>query len=103
MSSSFHIVVLPSAKSDIQLAIDWYESSQIGLGKRFKKEIVIAIDSVLHPVKAYRPVYMSLSRVFVNKFPYVIYFKIDTDGNRLIVYAVLHEKQNRENVLKKRM
>lgn len=85
------------------LATDWYESSQIGLGKRFKKEIVIAIDSALHPVKAYGPVYMSLSRVFVNKFPYVIYFRIDADRNRLIVYAILHEKQNRKNILKKRV
>ena len=77
--------------------------ARLALVKDLKKEIVIAIDSVLHPVKAYGPVYMSLSRVFVNKFPYVIYFKIDTDRNRLIVYAVLHEKQNKENVLKKRM
>jgi plasmid stabilization system protein ParE len=103
LSSLLHIVVLPSAKSDIKLAADWYESNQIGLGKKFKSEIFIAFDSILHPAKGYGPVYMGLSRMFVNNFPYVIYFRPDTKRNRIVVYAVLHEKQHRQVILEKRV
>ncbi len=71
--------------------------------ENFKKKIITAIDSILNPQKGYGPVYLSLSRVFVEKFPYVIYFKMDVARNRLVVYAVLNEKQNREDVLKKRV
>jgi plasmid stabilization system protein ParE len=41
------IIFLPSAKSDIQSAVNWYEKQQPGLGKRFKKQIIGAIDSIL--------------------------------------------------------
>lgn len=100
---SFEIVILPSAKSDIESAINWYESRNAGLGKRFLQQVIKAIDSLLDPRKGYGVVYMSLSRVFVKDFPYVIYFKTDSTKNRIVIYAILSEKQNREDVLEKRV
>jgi plasmid stabilization system protein ParE len=100
---ALHTVILSSAKSDIQSASDWYESRQVGLGKQFKQEIIQAIDSILDSRKGYGPVYLNLSRVFVKKFPYVIYFKIDSTRNRVVVYAILNEKQNREAMLRDRI
>lgn len=87
---SFHIVILPSAKSDIQRAAIWYEGKEIGLGKKLKYQIVKAIDLIGDPVRGYAPVYMNLSRVFVEKFPYIIYFKSDERRQRIVVYALLH-------------
>jgi len=46
---------------------------------------------------------MSLSRIFVKDFPYVVYFKTDSTKNRIVIYAVLSEKQNREDALEKRV
>lgn len=99
---ALHTVILSAAKSDIQSAYDWYESRQVGLGKQFKQEIIQAIDSIPDSRKGYGPVYLNLSRVFVKKFPYVIYFKIDFTRNRVVVYAILNEKQNREDILQDR-
>ncbi len=99
---AFQIIVLPSAKSDIQSSADWYESQQSGLGKKFKHQIVKAIDGIGHPVKGYGLVHKNLSRVFVEKFPYCIYFTVDNIEQQIIIHAVLHEKQNRESVLVKR-
>lgn len=96
-------VILPSAKSDIQSAFGGYESQQTGLGRKFRDQMIKAIDSLLDTRKDYGPVYMSLCRVFVKRFPYVIYFKTDSPRHRVIVYAVLHEKQNRDEILKKRI
>jgi len=45
------LVLLPSAKSDLQSAVDWYEKRQIGLGHRFKLEVINAIDSLDNPIK----------------------------------------------------
>ena len=96
------LVVLPFAKSDIQHAFEWYESKQFDLGKKFKVQVVKSIDTLLDSRRDFGSIYMGLSRVFVKKFPYVVYFRKDPKRNRLVIYAVLHEKQNRE-ILKQRI
>jgi len=98
----FVIVVLPSAKSDLQSAADWYEKKKFGLGKRFSEEIIKAIDSIDNPVKEYGSAFLNLSRIFVKHFPYIIYFRKDLSRQRIIVYAILHDKQDRELILKER-
>ena len=90
-------------KSDIQLSAKWYEKQQQGPGKRFKQQISGSIEGIINPQIGYGTVYMSLSRVFVEVFPYVIYFKNDLPRKRIVIYAVIHEKQNREDILIKRM
>ena len=102
MTMLISLVVVPFAKLDIQHAFEWYESKQYDLGKRFKVQVVKAIDILLDSRKDYGSIYMGLSRVFVKKFPYVVYFRKDSKRNRIVIYAVLHEKQNRE-ILKKRI
>jgi hypothetical protein len=72
---SFKIVVIPSAKADIKSAEKWYETQQEGLGKKFKLQIVKAIDSIAEPVRGNGPVYVSLSRAFIEKFPYCSTFE----------------------------
>ena len=100
----FIVVFLPSAKSDLRLASDWYEKKQNGLGRRFKGNVINAIDSLsIDSIREYGPVYLSLARIFVNSFPYVIYFKKDLIRQRIVIYGVLHEKQNKEDILKRRV
>src|SRR5437868_20628 len=97
------LVVLPSAKSDLQSAVIWYEDKQIGLGRRFKLEVINSIDSLNNPLKEYSPALLNLSRIFVKNFPYIIYFKKDISRQRIVVYAILHEKQDRDVILKGRL
>lgn len=97
------IQVLYYAERDIQLAQKWYEKKSPELGKKFKLQIVNAIDSLLDPKIEYGSVYNGLSRIFVKRFPYVIYYRRHDTQNRIIVYAILHEKQNRDSVLKGRV
>ena len=99
----FKIVVLRFAKSDIQLSVNWYEKIEEGLGRKLKHQIVRAIDSIADPVRGYGSVYMGLSRIFVDNFPYCIYFKLDTQKQQIVVYALLHERQNRDNILTQRI
>lgn len=97
------LVVLPSAKKDIRSAVDWYEYKQIGLGLRFKMEVINAIDSLDNPLKQYKPSFLNLSRIFVKNFPYIIYFKKDVKRQRIVVLAVLHDKLDRNVILKRRL
>lgn len=96
------IVFLPAAKNDIKNASDWYENRRPGLGKEFRKIIVETTDSLSDQIKEYGPVYMGLSRIITKKFPFVIYFQKDVNRSRLVVYAVLHKKQNKD-ILKRRI
>lgn len=96
------LVVLPFANSDIKKAIEWYDHKQPGLGKKFIEEVAKAIDTLQDIHQDFGSIYMGLSRVFVKKFPYVVYFRKDQGRNRIVIYALLHEKQNRE-ILKHRV
>lgn len=93
------IVLLPSARSDIQIAAKWYESKQKGLGKSFKLSLADSIEMLKDPMRAYGPYVSGLSRIFVTDFPYCIYFKSDESRKQLVIYAVLHEKQQRDEIL----
>lgn len=99
---AFAIVFLPAAKIDIKNASAWYDDKRFGLGKDFRKAIVETTDSLSDQMKEYGQVYMGLSRIITKRFPFVIYFKKDAGRDRLVVYAVLHKKQNRD-ILKKRL
>jgi hypothetical protein len=61
---SFKIVVLPSANADIKSAKKWYEIQQEGLGKKFKLQIIKAIDSIVEPVRGYGSVYYESEQNF---------------------------------------
>lgn len=97
------VVVLPSARFDIRSASEWYEHQQDGLGYRFRQQVIEAIDTITGEQIDYAPAYMSLSRVFVKKFPYLIYFKKDSKRDRTVIYAVLHKKQDRSAILPQRV
>jgi plasmid stabilization system protein ParE len=97
------IVILPSAKLDITKAVKWYESKQKGLGRRFKNSVIRSVDQLADPAKGYGPYVLNLSRVFVYDFPYCIYFRTDEFRKQIVVYAVLNEKQDRNEILSQRI
>jgi plasmid stabilization system protein ParE len=70
----FKIVFLPVAKSDIQTAADWYENQQIGLGKKFKAQIVKAIDLIGDPVKGIRVCLYESEQNFLRKISILYLF-----------------------------
>ncbi len=87
------------AESDISQATLWYSDKNKKLGLDYlnllnSKFNQISINPLQFPV-----VHKEIRRALLQKYPYAIYFKIETDC--ILILAVLHTFRN-PNILKKR-
>ena len=82
---------LPEARSEFAAAVEFYETKEPGLGKRFKNEIGEACSTlVAHPL-LWRERDGGFRRVNCPVFPYYIaYF---TRGHTILIAAVAHERR----------
>jgi mRNA-degrading endonuclease RelE of RelBE toxin-antitoxin system len=75
-------------------AIDFYNTQQTGLGKKFIKEI----DKYLEIIKKYPqsfPIYTSkATKTALSIFPYNIIYSIEED--EILIYAVAHQHRSPE-------
>jgi len=86
----FKIVVSSSALIDVKEAAEWYNSQQKGLGKKFKEDIKLAINSiVLNPFFA-SVKYENIRTASCKHFPYSIHFEIDEPAKTVRIAAVFH-------------
>lgn len=89
------ILVRSPAEKDITEAIDWYEKQLPGLGTRFLDDLDMTIKSIVNNPQLYRKVYKNFRRALLNKFPYGIYYLLESD--RIIIMAIYHEKRDSKN------
>jgi hypothetical protein len=69
MKYSFH----PSAKIELQEAINYYEEYQFGLGLKFAREIYSTIQRIIHFPEAWSKLSKNTRRCLTNRFPYSIW------------------------------
>lgn len=84
-----HIVRLrEEADRDLTTAASWYEQQRVGLGHEFLNEALITFDLIAAQPMAYSAIYRGLRRALMHRFPFGIYFKIET--SHVVVLAVIH-------------
>jgi plasmid stabilization system protein ParE len=84
MLISFH----PEAIREYELAIDYYESCQLGLGKQLVQEVDASIKLILAFPKAWTELQTNIRRILVRRFPFgLLYIAKD---NEIQVLAVMH-------------
>ncbi len=77
-----------AAIADVTLARDWYERESAGLGEAFVGSVEATARRIgLFPT-AGSPVLPGLRRQFLERFPYVLYYRADDSG--VLVVACLH-------------
>ena len=74
--------------SDITLARDWYEGERLGLGQEFVDSIQTTAGRIGLFPNAGSVVGEGLRRQFLERFPYVLYYRADSFG--VLVVACLH-------------
>ena len=81
----------------MQKARLWYEIQRPGLGDEMVDEMRRAIRSLLeHP--ELRPFYYrDFRRLLLRRFPYKLFYL--TEGDRVIVFRILHVKQDHRHRL----
>ena len=90
---AFKLTIEPEAQIEIEAAIEWYESKQLGLGKEFYNYLdgyfeTLKEATALFPIK-HKPVFRELA---LKRFPFVIIY--EHTESEIFVYSVFNTYQN---------
>ena len=90
MKYSFH----PSAKKELNEAIDYYDECQEKLGAQFAKEVYKSIQVILQFPQAWSPLSKNTRRCLINRFPYGIIYQVIKNEIFIIAIMQLSKKPN---------
>lgn len=86
------LIITPKAIDDIQKAVDYYNSKQGGLGKRFYTDLQQQFK-IIKQNPEYKSVrYAHIRLAHLEKFPYAAHYF--PENNNVIINAVLCDYQN---------
>ena len=86
------VVWLPEADADLKEALAWYEGIHQDLGVRFALAVDAAVEVIARSALAFRIVHAEIRRVGMRRFPYGLFFKVES--NRIVVIARMHGRRN---------
>ncbi len=96
----FTVLIEPRAIADIQQAINYYDSRQSGLGKKFETVIDKHFTAISkNPFFQIR--YHGIRCLPVKKFPFMIHFAVDEIRNQVFIISVFHTSKNNTEWLAK--
>ena len=86
---NFVIRIEPEALQDIQLAIDWYDLQQRGLGEKFYNYLDSVLGSLaINPYYQIR--YSNIRCLPLQKYPFMIHYSIDESKAIVIIRAIFN-------------
>lgn len=90
MQGNFTIYYSEEARLDLLEAVKWYNSINVVLGKKLKKEIKNVEKSLkLNPAFASIK-YRNVRTVACRVFPYSIHYEIDLNQNEISIISIFH-------------
>ena len=82
------------AKLELEDAIRFYELQFLGLGKRFKDEVRKAVLRIVEYPTAWSIESGEVRMYLLHKFPYKLFYSIESDHIFIIAVAHQHRKPN---------
>jgi plasmid stabilization system protein ParE len=95
---SYKIKLLPIVHTDLRKAKKWYYDKNETLAKEFKTEVNKEIDYIGEYPEHYQQKYKELRQSLVTRFPYAIFYLVEEEQKRIVVFGVLHTSRNPEIV-----
>ena len=89
---SHELILRPEAEAKLTEAFKWYEARASGLGLEFVRSVDSLLNSICRDPLSYPIVHKTIRRALTRKFPYEIFFVLETDT--VIILAVFHAKRN---------
>lgn len=90
----FNVIVNDEVAGEIQEAVDYYKEKQKTLGTRFYNITKKALKSLEKDALLYQVKYKNIRCLKVNKFPYLIHYRINEKSNTVHVYALICTHKN---------
>lgn len=84
MRVDFH----PEAEAELLAAIDYYETSEPGLGLAFALEANLALERTIKYPTAWAPLNTTFRRTLLRRFPFGLIYTVDE--NILLIVAVMN-------------
>jgi plasmid stabilization system protein ParE len=84
--------VQPEAAEEANVAFNWYEAQQPGLGEEFYRELARGFEFVIENPLLPRVVYRGLRKRKLYRFPYLIVYRASED--EISVVSVFHGSRN---------
>ena len=91
------LLVRPEAERDLAAARDWYEQKRSGLGDVFLDEVAVAMRDLERDPERAHLYFRNFRRVLLRRFPYKVFYQVFAE--RIVVFRVLHAKQEHERGL----
>ena len=85
------VVFDPDARDEFLEAVQYYEESQVGLGRRFRAAVEAAVKSIAENPLRYRVLHPPFRRYLLPNFPYAIIYCIEPEN--ILIIAVAHTKR----------
>jgi len=95
----YQLVIKPRAIKMAQVAYEWYDEQQAGLGDLFLDELESHYDRLEEFPLAYSKIKKNFRQAVLHKFPYVIVFEIIKKD--VVIYSVFHTSRNPRKKFKK--
>jgi plasmid stabilization system protein ParE len=95
---AFNLIIKEEAYNDLQIAYDYYEEEQIGLGERFLNEVRKKIAYVEKYPLHFNKVEKDFRQTLTDRFPYLMIYELS--GKDIIVYSVFHTSQDPQKKFK---
>ena len=97
----YKIKLLPIVQTDLGKAKKWYREKSEILAEEFKTEVNKEIDYIGKHPEHYQRKHKELRQSLVTRFPYVIFYLVEEEQKRIIIFGVLHTSRNPEIVRKR--
>jgi plasmid stabilization system protein ParE len=78
----------PELVEDVHQAFIWYEVAATGLGHDLLRSYSAAVAAAQRPPLIYRKVYGDFRRVLLQRFPYVLYFRLEREA--VVIFLLIH-------------
>lgn len=89
----FKVVIEPRAILDIQEAVDYYDSRQVGLGEYFYETLDSHIETLkINPF--FQVKYKDYHSFPIKKFPFIILYYIDEKMETLFILSIFNTSLN---------
>lgn len=86
----FEVVILQPAQQDIRKAAHWYNDRDPGLGRRFTAAIRENIEVIKNYPESAPLRYENIRTSPIEKFPFMIHYRVENKNHRIVVSAVFH-------------
>lgn len=88
---SLPVAYLPEARDDVDVAYTQYESRSPGLGDQLLEALRERLAQIADSPELYGVVHQDVRAAPLRQFPYVVYYRAETD--RVLVIAVQHGRR----------